>query len=757
MISFRCGILRPPSSAFTKHRTNLIVSNHYGSVLINGNLKSITPTHSTRSIRSWAANGRGTHQHANPQTSMTTIVPQQTSFPLNLALAGSRSTRKGLSLNQHSDQHHYTQSCNRDSLSSIFSRPTPTLDQPYYYQRQLHHCKTIFRPSIASGVDSISPFLSQTLGYNHEEGTAKMLKPRKGTPSFQQNREFTSSSVNLSQPYYAMKNSQGDTLRIHLAKSRNFVGIRSTRCQREFNQDRYKVVVLNPPSLSPDIIATFSKGGKDGLHNTEGAQMDANNKSLFYFAIFDGHGGSNTCDFLTAHLDSYIDEAEPKMVPTVIKDLRKLGGYFRSFRPHELDPFLPSNFEEKHGVKKPEQARIQIKGKGGRIRPMIFIPHPNATEEEQHEDIEFLEGRQGEDAKPSDAKPSDAKPSDTKPSDANLSPVEPFEKETEDEGGKQGQVYEDEKVHDRRIGKDGKVEGEEEDEEYDEEEDPFVLARRRYKNRTSPLPGGTVAYSGTHQSEYGHLVIRDPKYYNKEIGDEAKSPTPTPAGMTLEQRLCLSFLKCDAELVRDKYRDGSTASVVVVQSKGPFWETGDDLDLVIAHVGDTRILLCEAPDGESVQLTTDHHPDATVETERIRKMAAYVSADSFGENMFMGRVANTRALGDIALKPYGVSAEPEIIRRTIKANDAAFLVLISDGITGVMSNQEVVDCVKLEKDPTSAAANVLSLAEQLGAEDNCTVLVVRLPAWGKQMPDLSKDLREYRFQSEAQQSRSRRR
>ena len=109
--------------------------------------------------------------------------------------------------------------------------------------------------------------------------------------------------------------------------------------------------------------------------------------------------------------------------------------------------------------------------------------------------------------------------------------------------------------------------------------------------------------------------------------------------------------------------------------------------------------------------------------DRIRRMAAYVSADSFGENMFLGQLANTRALGDIAMKPFGVSAEPELIRRTVKASEAAFLVLISDGISSVMSNQEVVDCVKLENNPTQAAANVLNLAEQLGAEDNCTVMV----------------------------------
>ncbi|KAF9394564.1 hypothetical protein BGX21_010336 [Mortierella sp. AD011] len=400
--------------------------------------------------------------------------------------------------------------------------------------------------------------------------------------------------------------------------------------------------------------------------------MDANHKTLFYFAVFDGHGGSNTCDFLTAHLDGYIDEAKPEMVPGVVNDLRKLGGYFRTFRPQVLEPFFPSDFGEKHGSKRdPQQRRVQIKGKGGRIRPMVFIPHPNATEEDQKEDLEFLKGHVVT---------------------ADSRPIEPTEMMDREESGKEMKTEND--IREQEQGNKRDRDGD--NGEYDEDEDPYVIARRRYLNKTSPLPEGTTAYFSKHRSEYENLVIRERQPGEGDIEEEPE--VSIPSTMTLEQRLCLSFLRCDAELVRDKYRD-----------------------------------------------------------ERIRKMAAYVSSDSFGENMFLGQVANTRALGDIAMKRYGVSAEPEIIRRTVKAKDAAFLVLVSDGITSVMSNQEIVDCVKLESDPTDAAANVLNLAEQLGAEDNCTVMVVRLPAWGTKMPDLSKDLREFRWQSEAQHSRARRR
>ncbi|KAG0367945.1 phosphatase 2C-like domain-containing protein [Gamsiella multidivaricata] len=477
---------------------------------------------------------------------------------------------------------------------------------------------------------------------------------------------------------------------------------------------------------------------RDPAHNslqrgTEGQQMDADQKTLFYFAIFDGHGGSHTADYLTAHLDEYIEDAKPDMVPEVVRKLRKLGGYFRSFRPHFLEPFLPSDFEEKYGragksmaaERARQQRKVHIKGKGGQVKPMIFIPHPNATEEEQKQEVETLE----HEAAKAEGKMKDGKQDDDIPAaeEARL-----------------------------KTNKDIELHGVEDEDEYDEDEDPLIVEKKRQLNKTSPLPGGTTSYSGLDRSEYEQLVVREQDL--AAVAEKEKQPeVPIPNTMTLEQRLCLSFLECDTELIQNKYGDGSTASVVIVQSKGAFWETKDDLDLIVAHVGDTRVLLCEAPRGESIQLTTDHHPDAVVEADRIRKLAAYVSADSFGENMFLGTVANTRALGDIAMKPFGVSAEPELIRRTVKATEAAFLVLISDGVSSVMSNQEVVDCVKLEENPTLAAANVLNLAELLGAEDNCTVLVVKLPAWGAKMPDLSKELRDYRWQNEAQQLRARRR
>lgn len=44
----------------------------------------------------------------------------------------------------------------------------------------------------------------------------------------------------------------------------------------------------------------------------------------------------------------------------------------------------------------------------------------------------------------------------------------------------------------------------------------------------------------------------------------------------------------------------------------------------------------------------------------------------------------------------------------------SFLVLLSDGITDVISDQEIIDLVRGHRDPTQAAKKIVSFAEDVG-------------------------------------------
>ena len=179
------------------------------------------------------------------------------------------------------------------------------------------------------------------------------------------------------------------------------------------------------------------------------------------------------------------------------------------------------------------------------------------------------------------------------------------------------------------------------------------------------------------------------------------------------------------------FKGGSTASIALISTPTPtpFWHPSTPSTLYTAHCGDTRILLCRVSDGAAVPLTTDHHPSAPMESDRLRRYAATFITDSFGEERMSG-LANTRAFGDMGSKRMGVSAEPEIRHLELLPGEYAFMVLVSDGVSGTLRDQEIVDVVKEARTPEVGARDVVGFATEVSAEgDNATALVVRLGGW----------------------------
>ncbi len=179
------------------------------------------------------------------------------------------------------------------------------------------------------------------------------------------------------------------------------------------------------------------------------------------------------------------------------------------------------------------------------------------------------------------------------------------------------------------------------------------------------------------------------------------------------------------------FRGGSTASIALISTPTPtpFWHPSTPSTLYTAHCGDTRILLSRVTDGQAVPLTTNHHPSSPSESERLRRWAASFVTDSFGEERMSG-LANTRAFGDMGSKRMGVSAEPEIRHLNLAPSEYAFMVLVSDGVSGGVGDQEIVDLVKEAKTPELGAREVVSFATEVGSDgDNATALVVRLGGW----------------------------
>lgn len=70
---------------------------------------------------------------------------------------------------------------------------------------------------------------------------------------------------------------------------------------------------------------------------------------------------------------------------------------------------------------------------------------------------------------------------------------------------------------------------------------------------------------------------------------------------------------------------------------------------------------------------------------------------------------------------------------------------MTDGLTSLMSDQEIIDLARESIDPTRAAKSIVHFGEDLGAQDNCTCIVIPLAGWGKVGgKDTTEERREYR-------------
>jgi protein phosphatase 1L len=166
------------------------------------------------------------------------------------------------------------------------------------------------------------------------------------------------------------------------------------------------------------------------------------------------------------------------------------------------------------------------------------------------------------------------------------------------------------------------------------------------------------------------------------------------------------FLKSENTQNKDA---GSTASTAIL--------VGDRL--LVANVGDSRAVICRG--GNAFAVSRDHKPDQTDERQRIEEAGGFVMWA--GTWRVGGVLAVSRAFGDRLLKQY-VVADPEIQEEKID-NSLEFLILASDGLWDVVTNEEAVAMTKPIEDPEVAAKRLMHEAYQRGSGDNITIVVVR--------------------------------
>ena len=157
-----------------------------------------------------------------------------------------------------------------------------------------------------------------------------------------------------------------------------------------------------------------------------------------------------------------------------------------------------------------------------------------------------------------------------------------------------------------------------------------------------------------------------------------------------------SFISLDEKMKEKKYTKSGTTAVVSLIT--PY-------KIVVANTGDSRLIIVRrGTDGKpKIKFhTEDHKPSLPYEKLRIEKAGGEVSVPVKGSNevpRINNDMAVSRALGDHEYKNPELEPKNQIISPVPDVNvfdrdkEDMFIVLASDGVWDVMSNEEVMDFV----------------------------------------------------------------
>ena len=501
-------------------------------------------------------------------------------------------------------------------------------------------------------------------------------------------------------------------VRIPLKGAKHHYGASVSRGSRPYNEDSHQAGVIEIPAFSKSAPKshTLNKNTGEGT-SAEGASGDP---QVFYFGVFDGHGGAECSDFLRESLHEYIQNAA------------------QSFRLRSSLQMADKNNEESVPAVGGLNGDAEQQGEGRKALKAVEVSKDESSSE-------------GKDrVKEDGGKPY---PGDTPLIQAaDQEKIQHLEKELI-RGWKDlvGGYFRRFKPAFFSIYSDYQKQG--------EQSSPLKESGKDADSGAAIEEVMTYAFL---KADYDFVAAQAAKH--SESRDHTRAERPLNDGDILGEPSRLAAHIGGP----NRFKGGSTCSIAMVSTPTPtpFWNPASPSSMLVAHVGDTRILLCSTANGTAVPLTTNHHPSSPIESNRLRRYAASFVTDSFGEERILG-LANTRAFGDIASKRMGVSAEPEIKRVELGPAEYSFMVLMSDGVSGTLDDQEVVDLVKEARTPEQAARDVVNFATEVSTEgDNATCLVVRMGGWERRQEGghgslASKESRDFKRQ-QASDPRSRR-
>ena len=233
-------------------------------------------------------------------------------------------------------------------------------------------------------------------------------------------------------------------------------------------------------------------------------------------------------------------------------------------------------------------------------------------------------------------------------------------------------------------------------------EDSFVLLERHGLFVVADGMGGHKA--GDVASKMATEAVS--AFFDSTVRDDATWPFHYDPALTSEENRLITGIKvANKSIYEESARNvdhrgmGTTLVGILVSKQGRAF---------IGHVGDSR---CYRVRGGAIELLTQDH---SLINEYLRAMPHLSDAqrDDLPRNVI------TRALG----MSEGVMVD---VASDVAAPGDRY-VLCSDGLSGMISDEEILKIVSTHDEPDAACGALIALANQHGGEDNITAVVVHV-------------------------------
>lgn len=209
---------------------------------------------------------------------------------------------------------------------------------------------------------------------------------------------------------------------------------------------------------------------------------------------------------------------------------------------------------------------------------------------------------------------------------------------------------------------------------------------------------GEIASAMAVETVVKHCLDADTNPAARVLGQTQPSWSTNTKRLSTALHLANKNIFKSAEKHPDQHGMGATLTAA--------WINGTKLS--IAHVGDSRAYLLRG--GTLLQLTRDH----SLVAEQVRR------------GMLSVAEAEESEMQSVLLRALGAQPEIEVDAEEHQLFPRDILILCSDGLTRMVTEPEIAGVLQAERDPTRAAEELVSIANERGGPDNITVVIARI-------------------------------